>query len=359
MRTFSLRSPLVAGCALMVCAAALSTIIGGCPNAPQSQSTNIDTTTDDIVSPDGGVTDTDDDADSDDSIAVIPEDDAILVSIVMHFEEPPGYPNFVSDQSAFNEYRAALVTFAGALHNASVRFDFQSDWNFLAAIDTWDSGDAGTNGKNVVRWLNEDLGFSIDPHAHETTYNYADVAYLLEQLGVTPTGVVGGFIADPPNQSVLEQFWSAIEGDQYPGYFWNATVLWGGGTGNHVNESAMWASGIWRPQDRGHFLTHDDAAPLPVIGNFGGTWENLDLLLSLRDAGALGSGVHTCTIMTNGRDIVEPGFIDEFAAELAARRASTAIRWITLPEALEIWEAQYGSVANQVLYNDVAASAAN
>lgn len=276
---------------------------------------------------------------------ITPDSDAILVSIVMHCEEPPAYPNFMSDKATFEQHRAALVTFANMLHTYEVKFDYQSDWNFLRAIIMHDSG-ADTGGKNVLRWMSEDLKFQIDPHAHETSYSYADVAYLIELNGVTPSGIVGGFIAEPANSSKLEQFWAPIGGDQYVSQSWQATALWGAASGNHVNDDALFASGVWKPQDRAHPTTHDEGAPLPSIGNFGGSWENLDLLLELRGAGKLGGGIHTCTIMTNQRDVVDADWRAAFEAELLARRGDAGIRWVTLNEVLDIWQDQYGGAAN-------------
>ena len=329
-------------------AAALAVLLaaGGCPPAASDPF---------AVVAGGGVTNESTGAEESDPIATgdgaAASDNAILVSIVMHCEEPPGYPDFVADAATFAEHRAAVLRFATMLAGYGVAFDYQSDWNFLQAIGLHDRGDQ-TGGKNILRYLKEDLGFAIDPHAHETTYNYADVAYLAQQLGVTPSNVVGGFIIDPPRDSKLEQFWQPIVGAQYPGYTWSAAILWGGGTGNHVNESSFWTSGVWRPSDRGHFLTHSDAGPLPNIGNFGGTWEGLDLLLRLHADGKLSDGIHTCTVMTNQRDVVEAGFIESFEAELAKRADHPAIRWVTLTEVIEIWQSEYRGVANQLSYND-------
>ncbi len=288
--------------------------------------------------------------------ATEPAADAILVSIVMHFEEPPGYPDFETDVAAFAEYRAALLRFANVLAARQVAFDFQSDWNFLKAVAQHDTG-TDTGGVNIVRYLHDTPNFSIDPHAHETRYNYADVAYLIQQLGVTPTGVVGGFIATPPPSSVLEAFWTSMDGVQYPGHAWTPEMLWGAASGNHVNDESLWISGVWRPRDRGHFLEHSESAPLPCIGGFGGTWEALDLLLSLRAANRLADGVHTCTIMTNGREIIQPGFIEAFDAAVAARRGDAGIRWVTLPQVHQIWRDEFGGVASTLAYADAAALA--
>lgn len=276
----------------------------------------------------------------------------VLVSIVSHVEEDPDYEN---NPLLFEQHRAALLAFAELLHQAGVSFNWQSDWNFLKAVARYDSRPAETNGKNIAQYMKEDLGFEVDPHAHERLYNYADVAYLLELLGVAPSGIVGGFIVDPPSESILEQFWAPITGEQYAFYTWQAQTLWGGGTGRHVDEEGLWTSGIWRPADRERFLEHDPDAPLPNIGNFGGTWENLDLLLALREAGQLTDGIHTCTIMIGQRDIVQPTAATEFQAELEARQDHPGIRWVGLAEVMQIWQEEYGGEVNTLSYDEAQA----
>lgn len=44
---------------------------------------------------------------------------------------------------------------------------------------------ATTGGRNFLVVLRDDYGVAIDPHSHENGgYNYADVAWLLDDLGV-------------------------------------------------------------------------------------------------------------------------------------------------------------------------------
>lgn len=143
------------------------------------------------------------------------------ISIVTHNEEPRSgkYPDFVKDEAAFWEHRAALVHFVKMLVANQFMFNYQSDWNFLLAATIYDNGTPETDGKNILRYI-KDMGFEVDPHAHESQYSYADVAYLIEQLGVTPSRTTGGFIAEPPKKSKLEYLWHPISGVQYPEYTW-------------------------------------------------------------------------------------------------------------------------------------------
>lgn len=165
----------------------------------------------------------------------------VYISIIMHNEEPNGgyHPNFVAEPAVFAQHRAALLAFAEMLYAEGVMFNWQSDWNFLRAVQLYDNEPPSTNNKNIVRYLKEDLGFEVDPHAHETTYNYADVAALIELLGVTPSNTVGGMVVFPPVQSIVERLWLPITGWKFPGYTWQAEILWGGGTEDHQDEEPL------------------------------------------------------------------------------------------------------------------------
>jgi len=276
----------------------------------------------------------------------------ILVSIVMHNEEPlmGQYPDFVTDEPAFRQHRAALLTFVNMLGEAGVMFNYQSDWNFLLAAGLYDMGTPGTGGRNIVRYI-RDLGFEVDPHAHETEYNYADVAYLIQALGVAPSGTAGGFLADPPEASKLEYLWEPIAGAQYPAYTWQAGILWGGATLFHLGEEHLWASGVWKPRDRDHFLEHDDSAPLPHVGGYGSRWENLDRLLQMQESGELDPGrIHTCTIFVGQKNLLIPGYTGEFAQSIQVYDAAGIIRWVGLAQVIEAWETEYGSEPNILPY---------
>ncbi len=273
----------------------------------------------------------------------------VLVSLVMHNEEPRSgvYPDFVRDEAAFWQHRAALVRFADMLHEHGVTFNYQSDWNFLMAIGMYDTGTPDTGGRHVLAYL-RDLGFEIDPHTHESRYNYADVAYLIDALGVTPSAIAGGFLAAPAENSKLEYLWQPLTATLDPGYVWQAEALWGGGTANHRAESALWVSGIWKPRGNSHFLEHDDAAPLPHIGGYG---RDCGQLLDLQAQGVLEAGrIHTCSIFVGQKDLLEPGFIDEFEQTLLAMNAAGSIRWAGLAEALDIWQTTYGGEPHQLPY---------
>lgn len=291
--------------------------------------------------------------------AALPDHPVIYVSIASHNEEPSlKQPDYLADEELFWEHRDALVEWANMLHEEGVAYDWQSDWNFLKAIAEYDTGTESTNGKNVALWMQEDLGFAIDPHAHESKYNYADVAYLMESIGLKPSGVVGGYLASPIEDSKVDYLQNPIEGWVYE-YTWTPEILWGGGTGNHVNEEGLWTSGIWRPSSSADYFTHNEEA-LPSVGNYARTWDGLRDLLEKAENGELENGViYTITIMNDQKNFVESGYIEAFQEELNSFDSYSEaglIEWVTLTEVVEIWETQYGAEPNILQYDEEAAS---
>lgn len=278
----------------------------------------------------------------------------IYISIFTHVEEPGRIsPDYLENETAFWELHDAIREFAEELKENNVKYNFQSDWNFLLAIGKYDKeGTPETNNKNLLRYLHEDLGVGIDPHAHETTYNYADVAYIIDQLDVEPSHIAGGFIASPARESKLEYLWEPIEGNIYE-YTWQAEALWGAGTSLHKNEEELWISGIWKPKNNQAFLTHNENAPLPNIGYYKVDWEALQKLLNKQEE-LDPEEIYTQTIGAPQTRIIDPAFRKEFIQEIKNLREETEqgkIIWVELSEVLEIWETKYNSEANIYPYD--------
>lgn len=265
----------------------------------------------------------------------------VYVSIVAHVEEQV---HFEENEDKFNKFRENLVGLANMLYEEGTAFNFQSDWTLLLAATKFDKGDSSTNNKNFLRYLKEDLGFEIDPHAHETKYNYADVAYLINELGVEPSNIVGGLIAYPAEDSKLDYLQNEIKGNMYD-YSWKAEVLWGAAVGGHKNESDLWVSGIWKPKDAENYT--EDGGNLPNIGGYYNTWEGLDYLLS-QDLDP--NKIYTQTIFVS-QGSVSKEFIEEFRAEIEKYKSDDRIIWVGLGEVIDIWESEYNSETNILKYD--------
>lgn len=274
----------------------------------------------------------------------------IYVSIVMHSEQGAHYE---SNPVLFELNRTNLYRFALTLWQRGVQFNFQSDWTFLAAVTNFDNiGRPETGGTNIVKWMERDLGFAIDPHNHiaESIYNYADVAALVAACGATPTPIAGGFLAYPATANEAYVFSGIITGNVYTAYTWSAGALWGGASRGHVNETNLWFSGIYRPRDATNWWQHEDGH-LPLIGGYGGhsvAWTNLDRLLALRDAGQLCTGsFYTCNIMVNMSELT-PSFIANFDAKLQGYTNQPGVFWVTLAQMTNVWAVDYAGLPYQL-----------
>jgi len=288
-----------------------------------------------------------------------PDHPVIYVSFVTHNEDTfsPNYPNFPQDEEAFWDYRSRVVSYADMLYEMGVTYNYQSDWTFLLGVKAFDKGTSDTNEKNLLEYLEQDLNFSIDPHSHEQGgYNYADVAYLMDLLGANPTGIVGGFTAINPKDSKpadWEKFWSPIEAATFD-YTWAPTILWGGASPGHRNESEVWVSGIWRPASQNVFLEHDVNSPLPNVGGFETNWDGLALQVERLQNGELDANqMYTQTIILGEHEITDER-IEEYRDNIASYDQLVEdgyIQWVTLQEAVEIWETQYDSYGGIMLYD--------
>jgi len=280
----------------------------------------------------------------------------IYVSIFTHVEEPgKTSPNYLEDEDSFWKMHDAVKEFAEMLHEEGVAYNFQSDWNFLQAIAQYDSeGTEETNNKNLLLYLYEDLHVQIDPHGHETKYNLADVAYLIEQLGVQPSGLVGGFIVSPVSESKVDYFQEPLKGNIYD-YTWEAEILWGGGTGLHQDEEAFWASGVWRPKSKEEFLV-DKKGNLPNVGKYDTGWEGLQELLEKQKNGELNvDQIYTVSVPGKQQEIVIEGYKEEFQEYIQAFKQETEegrIIWIELSEVIDVWKEEYNSEPNIYKYEE-------
>jgi hypothetical protein len=187
-----------------------------------------------------------------------------------------------------------------------------------------------------VRWLAELAPdqIAVDAHSHERSgWNYADVAFLLQQLGVPTTGLVGGYIASPPSQQTWTRLRAPLVGLRPPYPVWQAQALWGGGSGNHRDDPR--ASGIWRPRDAEHFFEDDPSQTLP------------DLLLRLRTGQLEPGRLYTATIMVPQCSLdSDPTLLPTVAAifdRFVPDVATGDLVWATLPTVLRTWREQYGS----------------
>lgn len=276
----------------------------------------------------------------------------IHVHIVVHTEQITPYHL----PSVFENQRTNLYKFARMLHEEGAKMNFQSDWNFLAAVTNFDRfGRPETGGTNIVLWMKRDLGHEIDPHNHvgESSYNYADVAALMNRCGVPATPIVGGFRASPLHESEWGLFQTPITGNVFTAFVWRAGILWGAATPAHVNETSLWYSGIYRPKNAAEFWTHRDGN-MPMIGGMAGgdtSRGNLDRLLALRDAGRLcADQLYTAHISVRGGDINDT-YIAELRDFIRSYAGVPNLQWTGLMETYRTWMDEYDQQPGYLPYD--------
>ena len=282
----------------------------------------------------------------------------IFVTFVSHNEEstsnPPCAP-VLTDRARYLANRAAVVSLASDIVDRGATWDFQSEWEYLTKVAAWDdpAARASTDGVNIIKYLS---GLApdrlvVDAHSHELRgYNYADVSYLLAQLGVESTGVVGGFIYTPSSRANWTRFRAPVAGSKYRTATFDALTLWGGGSADHRNDST--ASGIWRPKSATEFHTDDPAQRLTNIGHYTGDVLSadgaLDLVARLRRGELQPGHMYTATIMIPQCEIdsnpeTVPAVLGIIASLSDAVRNREVV-WATMPDMIRIWRDEYGSV---------------
>lgn len=280
------------------------------------------------------------------------QEGTVYVTFVSHNEEPNGrQPDYLNNEAFYLENREVLRQLVELLTANGAAYDFQTDWNFLQAVAKYDTPEvrATTGGMNIVQWM-ASLGVSIDPHAHESRYNYADVAALIQSLGVDASAVVGGFLYQPVASADWERFLDgSLAGKVYPATSWDPSILWGAATSQHRGDDDT-TSGVWRPQDAAHFSTDDPDSDLVYVGNCTSTAEGLDdLLADIESGNAPESNFYTASIML-GQGTFDSSTVSEVAAildGLAGAAAAGRVVFATLPEVVETWEGAYRAEASQ------------
>lgn len=252
----------------------------------------------------------------------------LYIEIVTHNEEnDPVLYNV--DEAGYLEKRRYIKLMADYIEYIDGRWNFQSDWRFLQAVQNFDINTVtnNTNGKNLIRWMQEDKSgtIEIDCHAHQTRYNYADIAFLHAQLGVQPSGNVGGYITDTVLRSDMPgSNWTdmqdSLQGFRYPFYRFLFSTLWGGnnatgGGPGHRDENENPYFGMYKPDTITNFYTHNSARR--VVNLFSGcnylvtdTTNATDIINEIKiQAQRVADGtyptgvIYYTKVMTNVRDI--------------------------------------------------------
>ncbi len=215
----------------------------------------------------------------------------IYVTIVSHNEET--YEIYEQGASEYKKMRDALLEIRKKITAHNATWDLQSDWRFLEAVKSYEVDNqtdetkswlTDTDNKNIIEYLGDTKGISMQAHSHEgSTFeypdksslavedirNYADVAYLHKVLGAPVPGVIGGAIYYPFDDV---NHWHKFKEPISPNYYkdagaedWMPEILWGVGTAAHAGEEDT-SVGIWRPKGANLFFKHDPEGEIIYVG---------------------------------------------------------------------------------------------
>ena len=290
----------------------------------------------------------------------IVENEPIYVCLFMHNEDffHDSYPDYSLEvhRVDYIESRNNLLVFCQVLNSHNIPFNWQTDWNFLYGVFKWDTPNvtANTGGKNIVRYIHEDLNITVDPHSHENVgHNYTDVAHLIDSLGVTPTNVIGGHIWDPSDAKYQdwERFKQPLPGMTYPYAIWKGNVLMGHGTAQHVNDPEP--SGVWKPTGKYQFWTHDETGAVCAVGQYTNSLPGIVELVALRANGAIASDKILTACIGNNQFSLDPAYTgwyeNTIVQPLIDMQDGGEIQIVTFEQLIEIWKTQYDSTDH--IYN--------
>lgn len=279
----------------------------------------------------------------------------VYVVLFTHIEDnsPVGVLGTAACRSSYLNLRARLIDLAALARDRGVRWSFEPDWKFLeAALLYEDPGvTASTEGLNLLRYLRDRLGASVDPHSHENGgYNYTDVAHLLDQLGAGGSAVIGGHIWDPnlPQFQEWDRFRVPVSGLKYPAVLWRGEILMGSGTPNHVNDPVV--SGVWRPRDRDHYWEDDPEGNIACVGAWKSDLAGIHELTALYRTGRVEADVMlTASYHIKPADLAAPGGLaavdlDVFRP-LALLRDCGQVELTDFTSLIVAWQGRFGGRA--------------
>ena len=292
----------------------------------------------------------------------------LLVAALQGSAQSPIYFDFVTHNEETGQWngtpfylmnRARCITIADHFQAIGATWNMQSDWVYLTNVITKETPSVTLNtaNKNIQRWLHEDRGVEMDPHAHESQYFYPDVAALMDSIGLPESKVMGGSIYNDYNGQNL---WMDLVDGQYgtifTNYFWQPDYIMGGGTPNHVDDLNYF--GFWNPQDTANYLVHDPSSHLRHIGTgcsikiqdtstvaYVMSQVN-DLITRVQSVSYPANCLYFQTIFFEQAELNSPAFLQmvmDVADSVDALVESGAADWRTFSQAYTEWETNCGA----------------
>jgi hypothetical protein len=207
----------------------------------------------------------------------------VYVTLYSHNEDSWG--PIVGTYEAYLSYRSNLVERLQIIKEYGAVINWQTDQVVIQAMVDYEpkvkkenpQAWAQTNNKNILRYMVEDMGNSVDPHAHKNSM--ADIAHLIQQLNVTPSKIIGGVRAldcGDSHRGFLDFVdWKKesdigpdgiVRGKDFPQAEWKPNILTVAAMGGHWHDEM--SSGVWRPgNNKDDFYTDQGPGNIILIGS--------------------------------------------------------------------------------------------
>lgn len=299
----------------------------------------------------------------------------VYVIIDTHNENSWGV--YVDKFSDYKKYRANLLEKLTIIDSYNAKLNWQSDYPVLDAMIKYEENAElleQTNGKNILQYM-LDLGFSVDPHLHPDPYTYADIAYLIEELDVSSSSVIGGVqVLTCENGKAITDDWREtlkleddgyVLGNVYPLTKWKPTILSGGAMRGHWADDMT--SGIWRPGSGTLFYENDPSGQIIYVGQgdphdqtnlglhhdggalvFQKDGQYIKELIEMIVSGRIPSGkMYTAMIHVRDTEYLPQEGVDvneglkKILEELKPYYENGQIVYVTFQEAVDIWKEEY------------------
>jgi len=251
-------------------------------------------------------------------------DTTLYISATLHIESK--FDSWPADTESF-------LNFLQQTTDAGIRWSIGGDIGWLENAD---------DAQEIVQ-RSAAMGAQWDNHAHSPN-DLGKIASILSSWGVTPTGVVSGFL--------IQDFDGLQSSYAYQGNSWSPSVIWGGVVcPGHKEGCDDLSVSLYRPTSSSQFEVHDPSGKLIKLG--GGSHQ-------LADAEALAAhiaqGQHPYpvigyTIMVEPETLrISTSATDDVNVILAFVERMNAypfVRWATIAETAQAW-ADAGEVAFQI-----------
>lgn len=258
------------------------------------------------------------------SSAPATSDTTLYISATLHIESK--FDSWPADTESF-------LNFLQQTTDAGIRWSIGGDIGWLENAD---------DAQEIVQ-RSAAMGAQWDNHAHSPN-DLGKIASILSSWGVTPTGVVSGFL--------IQDFDGLQSSYAYQGNSWSPSVIWGGVVcPGHKEGCDDLSVSLYRPTSSSQFEVHDPSGKLIKLGGGSHQLADAETLAAQIAQGQHPYPVIGYTIMVEPETLrISTSATDDVNVILAFVERMNAypfVRWATIAETAQAW-ADAGEVAFQI-----------